>query len=128
MNDRFKFRAWKHHGEYSPNMFYMREPDCDGVVSFGLKNNTLYYDVEDALWDERFFTPLQCTGLKDKNGTLIYEGDIYVDEVDRRVVVNYEEGMWTEEGYMTGYNFDFSFHSNCEVIGNIYENGNLLTE
>ena len=132
MNDRFKFRAWKHHGEYSPNMFYMREPDCDGVVSFGLKNNTLYYDVEDVLWDERFFTPLQCTGLKDKNGTLIYEGDIIHGEYGMAWEVFHENSMY----YAGGHSGDTYITKILEpalsmvssVIGNIYENPELLNK
>jgi len=126
MSDRFKFRAWC--TEKLAMGYFDMFHQGHFWFKYGTRGEYRVGYTNKHMSDAPSIIIMQCTGLKDKNGVLIYEGDIYVDEVDRRVVVNYEEGMWTEEGYMTGYNFDFSFHSNCEVIGNIYENGNLLTE
>lgn len=72
---------------------------------------------------------LQCTSLKDKNGKLIYEGDIITDGFDKYVV------EWdTDEAYLrfwvreTGTRHYCTFEQllSYEVIGNIYENKDLL--
>jgi hypothetical protein len=67
----------------------------------------------------------QYTGLKDKNGNRIFEGDI----------VNFDEKEW---GYkrIEEVLFDYSylclreddFSKFCEVIGNIHDNKNLIGE
>ncbi|MBM7835932.1 YopX family protein [Clostridium sardiniense] len=82
----------------------------------------------------------QYTGLKDKNGKEIYEGDILkynhesVGELIR--VVNYKYGMYGVEGGIIGIEgtvvtrkhipFANILTYKYEVIGNIYENPELL--
>jgi len=64
---------------------------------------------------------MQFTGLKDKNGKEIYEGDVVWDlgrslevKIPNFFVENFDDG-------------DFRKNGTGEVIGNIYENPELLT-
>lgn len=119
MND-IKFRAW-------------------------LKESKQMIQVYDISWNKeaintegvwRYFNEfelMQYTGLKDKNGKEIYEGDIISREntYENNCVVK-----WDDEscGFTLNYiYFDESYNMNefwddFEVIGNIYENKDLLKE
>lgn len=73
----------------------------------------------------------QCTGLKDKNGRLIYEGDIVKDDEGFVGLVKYDEvcAMFKIEFvYSAPSNFEDDMSWEFEVIGNIHENPELLEE
>lgn len=73
----------------------------------------------------------QCTGLKDKNGKEIYEGDILRGWGTYDLLVNIEGGhviiKWFDnepvEDYLTNTYIE---DDGLEVVGNIYENPELL--
>lgn len=74
---------------------------------------------------------MQYTGLKDKNDTEIYEGDIVQSERDT-MVVGWKQSAGSfcldRDGWLSSHYFGEAVDAgNTEVIGNIYENPELLT-
>jgi len=69
------------------------------------------------------FIPMQFTGLKDKNGKEIYEGDIF--EFDYPMEVLWDMGSWVVKT-KKGSSLLFGYTTEGEIIGNIYENPELL--
>ena len=76
------------------------------------------------------FIPLEFTGLKDKNGKEIYEGDVVKGGVIGELVeIYWRNGGFGIKNQFTKDNPDsitFIDLEACEVIGNIYENPELL--
>lgn len=73
-------------------------------------------------------TICQCTGLKDKNGKLIWENDILNSG---NLVVTWREELAsyciTKKGWMYQHFFGEAVDAcDCEVIGNIFDNPELL--
>lgn len=140
MSDRFKFRVWdKQSNSYTKEKkFYIDE--FGGLFKYEKSKSTVYINSDNpyimCLCSDRY-TCEQCTGLKDKNGKLIYEGDIvkcrYYDNFDgtEREIIG--KVYWHKEDcafyIFISLEEEIGFYGNyIDVIGNIHENKELLEE
>ena len=117
MTDRFKFRIWHdQQGMIYPDGVFIRISE-DKVMK-----------LDPTIEEPRYFImPLsdydimQCTGLRDVNGNLIYEGDI-IDCGDITRDIRWAEGRFVavhiEKDYVDCLEYNMK---RITVIGNIYE-------
>lgn len=136
MSREIKFRLWSKIGK---KFIETDNPDLDFVIN----NNGYLYSIEN-FYGEIYILPqmdievLQFTGLQDRNGKEIYEGDIlkYNFPYDGRLKhispVTYLETQ-SSFGVKDIYGneiplYRITANNYFEVIGNIYENPELLEE
>ena len=123
-----KFRAWDIHGQ---KMF-----DNDELIIW---NNNVYANDSKKLtcnnlkgWSINDKYLMQSTGLCDKEGTEVFEGDILHHQIqtDYTFIVKYDKDntRWYGDGLSRTYRIDITkdFLQYYKVIGNIYENPELL--
>lgn len=123
MQDRFKFRAVDMKTKeiiYIDNYYWFEE---NGIAE--IDNNGTASGHTGEYWIN------QCTGLKDKNGKLIYEGDIVEilgDEIPYVIEYDEDRARFVIDSEIDRVCCDFDNYSGyeLEIIGNIYENKELL--
>lgn len=125
MSREIKFRAWDKY-----------ENKIRKVRGINFTNKDLWLEIEDnRIMGANFFEVelMQYTGLKDRNGKEIYEGDIlrvyddfFRDGLDDMYgVVKFDNGRFYLNTFKPYYNETWIYF---EVVGNIYENKDLLEE
>lgn len=121
-----KFRAWDKEEE----KMWMPEDEGNeiGFIANFAKGTIDLWDIEQQRNIDCEI--MQCTGLKDSYGTEIYEGDIIKHESEWDWVIGTVEwlndfGCWYVCGIENGLG-DLILNGELEVIGNIYENHEIL--
>lgn len=144
-----KFRAWDTKSSVMRNVVHLQFTVAGNHSKDGIKFAQMLGGIQRRGENVDL---MQFTGLLDKNGVEIYEGDIIESKLDRHkwryVVVREEKNcnleaktVWRNFYYDSEneeYIFEDKFDSqggtslngliNCTIIGNIYENKELLDE
>lgn len=122
-----KYRVWHHELGRLMSVKYMFFQDSE-IEEFEL-NDALMNDYITAYPDE--IGLMQSTGLKDKNDKEIFEGDIVkmakdvYSEPTYYEVVRHRGGAYRLESKQHGCEL-WLRHTDCEVVGNVYENREFL--
>lgn len=137
MNREIKFRCWdKDHKKmiyFDGENYYLNIPTIDpdgykGWVGMEIKetglSSSFLYSSQDVL--------MQYTGLKDKNGKDVFEGDVVKTRFGNGLIKWSDRGgsfVWKVVGgetYIVDGFRDASNNNEVEVIGNIHESPELL--
>ncbi|MCV3315427.1 YopX family protein [Pediococcus ethanolidurans] len=115
-----KFRAWIETGNETDD--YVEPMTIQQMIHS--KESTFSLEQLNDLVDFE-----QFTGLKDANGKDIYEGDLVrlADDLDNPYKVIFNEAKFEFSGSKFCYDLSEAF-MDCEVIGNVHENSELLED
>lgn len=140
MSREIKFRTW----DESTNTMYMDSLVGNSgklvAVEYTTEENDLellYNTYENGMHPEQFIL-MQFSGIKDYKGKEVYEGDICRFDTENGIVIAevYFKECSDENEWVSGLYFKFLRHEEYdgdngvefEIIGNIYENGELLND
>jgi uncharacterized phage protein (TIGR01671 family) len=144
MDDRYLFKAKRiDNGEWVQGVPF----EIEGKMVILIKDNENFlrvHYIEENMWNAEIYaievepdTICQCTGLKDKNGNLIWENDIiaywdtYSTENGQAEADCIGKVMWDDETLSFYVTNRLSAESHevldeCSVIGNVFDNPELL--
>ena len=119
-----KFRAW-----------HKEEKIIGEVFGINILHKEIFFSNGDVdcygFSDFKYIELMQYTGLKDKNNKEIYEGDIITLHNSKyKVIFNIEGARFVLRNDEFELEITFINHNNerMEIVGNIYENPELLGE
>lgn len=136
MQDRFKFRIWNKLANMMTYNFMLGNYMQISKVDYEKKDWVgVNYEPEYICFENegiKNIEIMQSTGLKDKNGKLIYEGDIVKDRNNFILQITYRQNkgaFYLKNNKITGAISELKCSTNTmEVIGNKFQTPELLSE
>lgn len=133
MQDRFKFRV-KFETDGNTEIFDVESIDFTHRQIFFRRDDNILYNIGFEAGDVEL---IQCTGLKAKNGKLIFEGDIVHksgskfngEKILSEITWSNESAHFNYSDYFGiggSHEFRTGTAAKMEVLGNIYENPEIL--
>ena len=138
MNDRYLFRGRvcdADHGLYNESEWVQGALVWDKTGTYIIHKLRLHYCANSICVEVDPATVGQCTGLKDKNGRLIFEGDVVETPRNLNInqkktcigIVSYQKAAWyvCPPGESPLYMGDAAVLG-CKIIGNVHDSPELL--
>ncbi len=128
-----KYRAWHKTWKEMGRIAFIRYKKSGEIARLSFRRNIYDGSIYGGLVNLDEIELMQSTGLKDKKGKEIFEGDIgkmakdVYSEPTYYEVVRHRGGAYRLESKQHGCEL-WLRHTDCEVVGNIYENPELLEE
>lgn len=114
-----KFRSW-------------HKNEMTGVKKINFSTNEVVYDNDIGFYHQLNHDALmQSTGLFDRNGVEIFEGDVVklkytvLSDYEFFKVTRFRGGSWRIDNQQRGSEL-WLRNEDCEIVGNIYENPELV--
>lgn len=128
-----RYRAWHKTWEEMGRITFIRYKKSGEIFHLSFRRNIYNGNIYGGLVKLDEIELMQSTGLVDKNGKEIFEGDIVkmskdvYSEPTYYEVVRHRGGAYRLESKQHGCEL-WLRHTDCEVVGNVYENPELLED
>lgn len=131
---KIKFRAWDIRKNVMREVVVLHFNEASNISGASYWSE----DMELKSLHGKYIKLMQYTGLKDSNGTEIYEGDLLsiqiVRDAKKTVTIVFEDGAFGVKDELFGWGYGKGFYPlktiinnhKVEIIGNIYQNKELL--
>ena len=111
IDDRFRTRGWLIEEK---KMVTVTQVDCDRKIAW-VRDLYIGYNIPEEI------ILMQCAGLPDKEGTMIYDGDMVYSHSLGHAQIVFSNGVFWIHSPMHGIHTMGDEHEFCTIVGNIYE-------